>query len=207
MIRLCQKKDCENESIPRGKYCELHRTNKKRRDVVIRNTNEEQKFFSYFEEEEKIIKEQKNKKIEEDRIIRKEQEAEYKETERLDIEKMENIRFLKAIEESKKNFIKEKKEFLLNEPDIKEEGVYYFKIKLSTGKAILRRFSNDSKIQDIRDYLEVYFYDNNISIENYNLVLNYPKIEFGNTEDENNLKLKNVIEQKNIIIYIRNLDE
>ena len=55
--------------------------------------------------------------------------------------------------------------------------------------------------------MEVYFYDNNISIENYNLVLNFPKIEFVDTIDENNLYIKDVILSKNIIIYIKNLDE
>ena len=208
MIRSCQKRDCENESIPRGKYCELHRTNKKRNN--IRNFKENEINFytnNYFEDEEKKEKDEKNKLIEEDRLIRKQQEEEFIETQKLDKENMEKISFLKAIEESKKSFIEEKRKSLLKEPDIKEDGVYSFKIKLSNGKPILRRFSKDSKIQDIRDYLELYFYDNNISIESYNLVLNYPKIQFSNTKDHNDLNIKDAIYSKNIILYIENLDE
>ena len=72
---------------------------------------------------------------------------------------------------------------------------------------LLRRFKKYSKINDIRDYLEVYFYDNNISIINYNLVLNYPTIKFENTKDVNDLKLINSIYTKNTILYIENLDE
>ena len=139
--------------------------------------------------------------------IKKQQEEEFIETQKLDKENMEKISFLKAIEESKKSFIEEKRKSLLKEPDIKEDGVYSFKIKLSNGKPILRRFSKDSKIQDIRDYLELYFYDNNISIESYNLVLNYPKIQFSNTKDHNDLNIKDAIYSKNIILYIENLDE
>jgi hypothetical protein len=203
MIRICHKRECSNESIPRGKYCELHRTNKKRKDIIIRNFEEEDNYF----EEHKRDKEEKNKKLEEDRLIIKQQEEEYRETERLDKENMEKIDILKAIQDSKDYFIKEKRESILKEPDIKEEEIYFFKIKLPNGKSILRRFLKDSNLQNIRDYLDIYFYDNNIKIESYNLVLDFPKIIFTDTKDTNNLKLKDVINKKNIILYIENLDE
>ena len=119
---------------------------------------------------------------------------------------MEKNEFLKAIQESKDCFIKEKRESILKEPDIEEE-IYFFKIKLPNGKSILRRFLKDSNLQNIRDYLDIYFYDNNIKIESYNLVLDFPKIIFTDTKDTNNLKLKDVINKKNIILYIENLDE
>ena len=200
MIRLCQKRYCENESIPRGKYCNLHRTNKKKQTIIqIKNEN------NYLQEEDNNKKEI-NKKIEEDRLIIKQQKDEYIETERIDRENMDKIQFLKVIEESKKLFIKEKRESLEKEPE-KEKDVYSFKIKLPNGKMLLRRFKKYSKINDIRDYLEVYFYDNNISIINYNLVLNYPTIKFENTKDVNDLKLINSIYTKNTILYIENLDE
>ena len=119
---------------------------------------------------------------------------------------MEKKEYLKAIQQSKDSFIKEQKESILKEPPI-EEGIYFFKIKLPNGKSILRRFLKESKLQNIRDYLDIYFYDNNIKIETYNIVLDFPKIIFTNTIDTNNLKLKDIINSKNIILYIENLDE
>jgi hypothetical protein len=207
MIRVCNKRDCGNEPIPRGKYCELHRTSKKRKDTIIRNIEEHNFYTNNYFEEEKRDKEEKNKKLEEDRLIIKQQEEEYIETERLDKEKMENNEFLKVIQESKDYFIKEKRESILKEPDMTEEEIYFFKIKLPNGKSILRRFLKESKLQNIRDYLDIYFYDNNIKIESYNIVLDFPKIIFTDTIDTNNLKLKDVINSKNIILYIENLDE
>ena len=35
MIKICKKKDCGNTAITRGKYCNIHRTNKIKNNTPI----------------------------------------------------------------------------------------------------------------------------------------------------------------------------
>ena len=137
-------------------------------------------------------------------MILLEQEQEYKETKRKDMENNENIEILKAIEQSKISFITEKKRLITEEPDIKKEDIYMFKIKLPSGLTITRRFSNYCKIKDIRNYIDVYLYENKIFIENYNLISNFPKVCF--EIHDNDKILKDCISEKNTLLYINNLD-
>ena len=42
MIKICKKKDCNNTAITRGKYCNMHRTNKAKNNILV--SREETKY-------------------------------------------------------------------------------------------------------------------------------------------------------------------
>ena len=77
MIKICKKKDCNNTAIARGKYCNIHRTNKAKNNIPI--LREETKQETKYNNDEDIelalklsletLKIEKTNKIEEDRKL------------------------------------------------------------------------------------------------------------------------------------------
>ena len=48
----------------------------------------------------------------------------------------------------------------------------HYKIKIKTQKSdLILKINKNSKILDIKDHLDVYFYDNNMNINDYNLII------------------------------------
>lgn len=188
-MKRCQKIYCDLPSIPRGKYCEIHRSVRRRIAPI-------------FEEPERIHKED-TQRIVNDRLIREEQEDEYKETVRLDRENFEKIEYEKILEISRTQYFNDKKMFLLPEPEHGED-FFNIRIKLPNNTTITRKFSIISKIKDIRDYIEVYFYENGINIVNYILVSNFPHNKF--TEKDSEVEITSLGFPKNFILYLQDLD-
>jgi hypothetical protein len=187
MERLCQKPNCKITAISRGKYCERHRTNKKKVVDLVKE-------FDKLEIE-------KNNKIEEDRALRVEQQAEYEETMRLDRERLDEIELQKMIELSKNEFYKEQEKKLELDP----KDVYYnIKIHFPDGVKIRQSFRKDCKIENIRELIDVYVYNNKMKIVNYNLVYNFPKYIF--TKDDSYVSLESLNFPKNFIFFLCDLD-
>ena len=136
-------------------------------------------------------------KINEDRELRREQEYEFNEAMRMDKEKYEKkTRRIEEIE-IKRIIIKE------NEPIESEK---YFNIKIKLPNITLRRkFKFNANLKDIRDYLDVYFEDNNINIKTYNLVINQSPLRKLLIED-NNILIESLKLSNSFILFLENLD-
>ena len=199
MIKVCQKKNCYEPAISRGKYCVQHRTNKpkiKRNNNILNQEEKKEELIpvninnNYDEdinlalklsldtlnnEREQVINKEK---IKEDRELRIEQEYEFNEAMRMDKENYDKKR--RRIDDI------ENKRINLNKSEPLEDEKY-FNIKI------------------IRDYLDVYFEDNNININNYNLVINQSPIRklliYDNDITIESLKLSN-----SFILFLENLD-
>ncbi len=209
-MKICSKDNCYKESIPRGKYCKEHCTVKKKLDKLIKELEKEK----INKEEEKINKEEEKnyneneiKKMNdlfEERKLKADQDEEYQMTlladrERINKQNEEN-ELKEILELSKKSFIEEKRIKILNEP---ETEYYTIQFKLPSGSNIKRKFSRNCKFVDLRNYLDIYFYDNHLDIINYDLIV-FPKITF--TIENNNDSIESCNFPKNLTFFIYNLD-
>ena len=192
-MKFCQKYNCEFLAIPRGKYCEIHRTNKVKK--------EEPQFVLPKKEldmEDKL-------KIEEDRLLREEQDLQFRETEIKDRERLEQIEFEKILEMSRQNYFEELKHSLKDdiEDDIKD--CLNVKFQFPNGLKNIKKFRHDVKVKTIKNYIDVYIHENNLGIKNYNLVLNFPKIELD--EDCYSYEIKEFTNSSNFVIYVQDLEK
>jgi hypothetical protein len=210
-MKICLKDNCYKESIPRGKYCTEHCTVKKKLEKLVKEINKDK--IEKDEIKEKITKEEKNynqneiKKINdlfEERKLKSEQDEEYQmsliaDRERINKQNEEN-ELKEILELSKKSFIEEKRSKILEEPEC---DYYTIQFKLPSGTNIKRKFSRNCKFSHLRNYLDIYFYDNNLDIINYDLII-FPKITF--TIENNNDNIENYNFPKNLTFFIYNLD-
>lgn len=210
MSRICQKDNCQRVSIPRGKYCIIHRTGKKPAEIVSPLENR-----TIGEQKHEEERNNQMQQYEEERTLRKEKE--YMETVerdtermRMDDEKKENERFEEELayvlkmttEMDIENSIEKKRkrleQFVVDEND-KNNYKIKFKLKDFT---VLKHFNKNSTINDLRNFVDIYIYENNIKIQNYDLVTNFPKEMLSDLE----MKLSDTKLSKNCILYIENLD-
>lgn len=195
-MRLCQKISCNLPAISRGKYCEIHRTNKRKSSIQY-----QENIFDIEREQENKIQLQKKVEIENDRQLRFEQEEEYKRSMEMDIKRNEEIEYEKILELSMQEYYNEKK----NKVKKQIEEIYYsIKIKLPDGDILVKNFGVNCSIGLIRDAIEIYFYEMKIKVYNYQIVFNYPKRIF--TKEDNDILLSSLDVPKNFIIYVYNLD-
>jgi len=180
-MRICLKEDCENPSISRGKFCEMHRTNKRRVPLI---------------DQERIV---------EDRLLRDEQKEEYDRTVIEDERRLREIQEEKelelAIEMSRKMQIDDKRKKISDEPS----GDYFnIQILFPSGRRVRRKFSDNSTLSDVRNFVDIYLIDNEIEIENYDLIYNFPYRKF--TSIDNEYTLNSVFIEKSFSLYIENLN-
>ena len=207
MNKICKKNNCVNEAIPRGKYCELHKTTRTTRPLERLRTNSlpiEENKDTYDRDLELALKNSlegvkiKKNQFDEDRKLRLEQENEYQEALRLDTERLlkEKIE-LEEIELKRLNILK-------NNPTEKE-NYFNINIKLPHNLNLLKKFKEESSVQDIQDYLDVYFFDNKIKIKNYVLVVNnLTKVKLGSRDKDTLLSSLNM--SNNFMMFLENLD-
>lgn len=227
-MRICQKNNCNAISIPRGKYCEDHRTNKKKitggveeyKSTLQHSSFEErQTDISLLQEirlkrqkERAIEDEFKNLQIEEDRLLKQDQDLEFQETMKKDIERIKH----RENEECEKQRIKEdeelqeaifqseienKRSLISKEPD---NNGYNIKFNIPKTQCIIHNFPEYSSFRNVFDFLDVYFYDNKIPIVNYNLVVNFPKKIYSSSDFE--LLLCDEKLSKNTLFFLQDLD-
>lgn len=202
MMRLCQKINCNLPAIHRGKYCEIHRTNKRRTTINYQeNIFEEENRRQIGEENKRRIEEENRRQIEieNDRKLRMEQEEEYKRSMEIDMKRNEEMEYEKMLELSLKEYYNDKKN------KMKIEDTYYsIKIKLPDGDILVKNFGIDCSIGSLRDAIEIYFYEMKIKISEYQIVFNYPKRIF--TKEDSYILISSLDVPKNFIIYVYNLD-
>ena len=196
-MKFCKREDCDEVAIPRGKYCEKHRTTKKR-NVIENELSDFDKAINLSkmtyqnEEKEREKLDKVIKELEINRLIIEEQDREYEEAKKKDQERINKIK----IQEDNINNKRKK----INSIELNKEH-YKIKIKLQSGDIILKCNKNQD-ILYIKDYLDVYFYDNKLKIENYNLIL--PTKE-GKLILKENEKLEELDLPNNFLLYIENL--
>lgn len=213
MLKVCQKENCEEPAIKRGKYCVIHRTNKiKSRTISVPVNEERNTFINNYDkdielamkmslDELNIEKNIYNKKLEDDRQLKLEQEEEYNNIMRLDIQRVRKEKErIEEIENKRVNVIK-------NDP-LDTDKYFNIKFKLPN-KDVIKKFKLNSKMVNIRDFLDVYFEDNKMSILNYNLVINQTPIRKIGIND-NNMSISSLISSLNLsnnfILFLEQLD-
>ena len=187
-MKFCQKNNCNNESIPQGKFCEIHRSIKKDiNQYDVEKIKKDTELQSYLEEERKL---------------KNEQYIEYQNTLEQDRKRFEELEYENILKLSLEQFYIDKKTNLEIEP--KDGDFYSIKIKTPSGEILTRNFSLDSKIKNIRDFLDIYFNENKIHIHNYDIIFNFPYRRLGLIDDEK--YIKDFSEQKKFMIHIYNID-
>ena len=212
MVKICAKDNCQQPSIPRGKYCEVHRTGIKKpqtQDIERTRRQVEEEINQKQLEDERIrlqkIEDDRQlrldqdrlrlQKIEEDRQLRRDQELEYNETILKDKERM-------RVEEEKKENERFEEELA---QIIKMSAEMEIENSIEKKKKSLERLvvdENDKNNYKIKFKLKDFTFLNNIKIQNYDLVTNFPKEILSDLE----LELSNTKLSKNCILYIENLD-
>lgn len=207
MNKICKKNNCTNEAIPRGKYCDLHKTTKTTRPSERLRTNSlpiEENKDTYDRDLELALKNSleglkiKKNQFDEDRKLRLEQDKEYQEALRLDTERLLKEKYeLEEIELKRANTLQ-------NNPTEKE-NYFNIKIKIPNNLTLLKKFKEESSVKDIQDYLDVYFFDNKIKIKNYLLVVNnLTKVKLDSKDKD--ILLSSLNMSNNFIMFLENLD-
>jgi len=199
--KKCSREDCQ-ESIVRktSKYCINHCSRRIREQVLNENKTSEV-IHGIIRNDEMRRREEE---ILTDRMLRQEQEAEYEETMRMDMERiiqkenennhkiqMENER-LTEIDNKRRNL----------KFDDKNEAFYKFKIGILSA-SIIASFSERSSISILFDFVDVFACDNKIedAFENgYELIL-YPNITI--TKEMSLYNLCDVIKTPNNKIVVK----
>jgi hypothetical protein len=160
-MKLCQKINCNNFAIPRGKYCEIHRIRK--RNIGNLNTSN------------LSIMNTSNLETENTTDIIKKQDEDYNFFMQEDIKRIcelnEEKELNNILELSKQTFINDIKNKVLDEPNKDLKNFYNIQFKLPSGSNLKRKFPENIKFIDLRNFLNYYFYENKMNIINYNLVL------------------------------------
>jgi hypothetical protein len=177
-MKFCKKDECHNIACYKSKYCEIHKP--------INRVVHETKYT-----EDRNIIEQQNLEYEESLFVDKEM---------LELQREEEM-FKKILIKSKETDVEEKKKKITEEPD---SNYIYIKFKLSTGKSFQRKFSIFLNMYNVRNYVDVYLYENNIKIDNYYLVSNIPYQIF--KISDNDLQLCDLFKEDKILLYIQNND-
>jgi len=198
-MKICQKNNCNNEATLRSKFCEIHRSIKRTREIEnqikLEKDIEKQ---SLLEQERKIEKEY----LEQERKLKSEQDIEYQHTIEQDRKRMEDSEYENILKLSIEQFYIDKKNNVEIEPT--DGDFYSIKIKTPFGKILIRNFNIDSKIKSIRNFLDVYFNENKIDIHNYDIVFNFPYSRLSIIDDEK--YIKDFSEQRKIMLHIYNHD-
>lgn len=225
MSKLCKKEDCDLESVKKSKYC-INHCSKKVREQVFKEEEAINRQVMLFQAEEMKRQELEleRKTIEEvriidERILREEQEKEYEETMKKDLEKMtqkelekeltikrnlERINNKIQIENNKIVEIEKKRQNITYGEN--EELFYKFKFS-GLDISLLASFPEKSIISHLFDYIDVFMYDNKIytKFENgYELIL-YPNITITKMMVECNLK--DIIKTCNNKIHVKEIEQ
>lgn len=224
MLRKCKREDCYEHSIKRGKYCMNHCTVRKYRTLAVPTpvpttehtsppirSHSPAPFGNIFNEEEErkdIFNEERKCENEfryiEDRMIIQEQNREYEEAYKKDLENLHRMEeMLNKEKEMKLKFeIEIEKKRRQNESRENDE---FYKIKFVfsnlNGLTIISTFSKDDIFENVFNFIDVFLYDASINIGDYELI-SYPRIIL-NKVDHDLIKIKDKINSKNIQFMIK----
>jgi len=165
----CSKDDCTNDAIKRGKYCVIHRTNKRKKDKDNDVDELNEQFIAKMLENDVWggggVEETKNQKDYERRSLIEEQNYDYIEAEKKD---RENFR-LKQIELDRKIRNRQKFNSYIQQPsDVTLQFIFpTFCLK------VRQSFHFNSTLSDLYDFVDIILEDNNINMPEYQMVI-YP---------------------------------
>lgn len=201
MIKRCSREDC-HESIVRktSKYCINHCSRKVREQVINENKTSENIHGIIRSEEMK----RRDEEILTERMLREEQEVEYEETMRMDMERImrkENEESLKIqMENERLSEILYKRHNLMDE----EKNAVFYKFKITIlNISTIASFSERSSISILFDFVDVFIHDNKIDDvfnNGYELIL-YPNITI--TREMSLYNLSDVIKTSNNKIAVK----
>ena len=209
MNKICIRNQCNNPSIYRGKYCEEHRSHKKKtnneRDLRMRL--EEQRFEELIkislEEEKKRLKDEDTLRILQNRELLEEQRKEYEKCEKIDKETFQNQRMEERKQKEEELRIKEdedmKKILKISEMESKtqkyhdilnqiflnnnDQDMFRIKVQIKNKQNILQ-FLYYHTCEDIYNYIDVLLYENNIhATEGFELI-HYPNHVMSRNTDQ-----------------------
>jgi hypothetical protein len=256
MTKICQKEYCDKEAIKRGKYCIDHCTTRKRSEnlyddsktdeeilVQVRRNIQRQRIeedIQRIENErlaeirrmEMIRKEEERKMNEiryaEERLLREEQENEYNEACRQDLEKINRERELEQInrekeleqinrekdlerqqiEDAQKFDISMREKVRLNNERVNDE---YYKIKFvfkNLGNlSMISTFSKDDCFERVFNFIDSFFYESSINFpsEGYELI-SYPNITLSEL-DHSKIKISEKFDHRNIQLTFKEIEK
>ena len=195
MVRICKTESCAEICEYKKQYCTLHRRNYRRRtDDQLRNNI----FQTHVSETQ----------IKLDRELREQQELEFQETQLLDMQRINErndaLFFEKEIEDAIQRSIEceknERKSKIQDTDSIDISNCIKIKFKIPNSQFINQNFLNESTFQDLRNFLDFYFFENKIDVGSYNIVSNFPKKVF--SDDFNTSKILDHISLKTMVLYV-----
>lgn len=202
MRRKCKHSYCDGLPIPRGKYCEKHRTNKRNLSIF-----EEEKQHNFVYEESKNADAidtdfyyEESKTTNTDLI--NQQNKEYENAMKLDLERMkikEDEDYEKILELSKKEYELQCKKQYFSEQTMNENEIIMIKFSLKN-KKIQHIFNKNSQIYLLFDFIDIYCHDNDIILNDYYFIT-YPKVTI--TRKQSNEIIGNILNDKQILLSIR----
>jgi hypothetical protein len=148
-MKLCNKDGCNNFSIPRGKYCNVHRTIKRKQTNIPQN-------------------------ILEDRVLIDEQNDEYLKTLEADLKRFREKDEEKIIFEKNILSIKENVEKIE-----RDEKYFYVKVVFTEKNGFFYIFElhKHATSKDLYDLIDFFIYENKIEYCNEFILIYYPNIE------------------------------
>lgn len=204
-MKKCSRDDCQ-ESIVRktSKYC-INHCSRRVREKFLMDSRTSEAIHGIIRSDEMRRREEE---ILTERMLREEQETEYEETMRMDMERIiqkENeINHKIQMENDRLSEIQNKRQNLLD--DEKNEAFYKFKIGILNVSTIAS-FSKRSSISILFDFVDVFAHDNKIEdafVNGYELIL-YPNITI--TKEMSLYNLCDVIKTSNNKIAVKANEE
>jgi len=154
---------------------------------------------------------------EEEAALRAEQDREFQETlaadrrreeERLEQERLERERIVEEEEKARleeaqrQSMLDQARQLVPEEPQTGTPGVARLRLFLPSGSRVDRRFQATDRIAVIRAFIQIYFHEKEIAIQNFELASNYPK----KILDDDDASIEEALGALQAVIMVRDLD-
>jgi len=154
---------------------------------------------------------------EEEAALRAEQDREFQETlaadrrreeERLEQERLERERIVEEEEKARleeaqrQSMLDQARQMVPEEPQTGTPGVARLRLFLPSGSRVDRRFQATDRIAVIRAFIQIYFHEKEIAIQNFELSSNYPK----KILDDDDASIEEALGALQAVIMVRDLD-
>ena len=157
MVKQCIFEDCINECLTaRARYCGEHNTTVLRKKSIQKKEKEEEERLSETFIKQLLIEEKEQEtKLQEDRVLRNQQEMEYEEAVRIDTENMK----AKEADIQRKAMIRQKfQEYIPQESDVTVQLTFpQLRLKLK------QSFPKNCSIKELFDFVDIVLEDHNVS--------------------------------------------
>mmetsp|Transcript_26387 Transcript_26387/g.42777 ORF Transcript_26387/g.42777 Transcript_26387/m.42777 type:complete len:442 (+) Transcript_26387:132-1457(+) len=159
------------------------------------------------EEQDQALQEamETDRRREAERKQKEEEEARLKREEEEEKRRVEEEAAKSATE--KKTLIDVKRARVMPEPEYIKGQVTAIRFQLPNGQRFQRRFKVNDTLENVRDYVDCELFDRESEINNYALVLNFPKKTFAPGDHEGNTKYLSECDMvPQAVLFIQDLD-